>query len=132
MDTAKYVRIYCDDAGESHFEDMDTELVFMDFAPPAAPLAVAPFLTGGTMQWLGAPSEWEDDTPHPVPRRTVMAITQGEVEIMVSDGDVRTFPAGAVFLIEDTWGKGHQTKITSDIDVIALIVALADQETSEQ
>lgn len=129
MDNAKHVRIYCGEAGESHFEDLDTELVFMDFAPPAAPLAVAPFLTGGMMQWMGAPTEWEDDTPHPVPMRSVFVTTQGEYEVTASDGDIRKFPAGAVLLLEDTWGKGHQTKITSEIDAVVLIVSVADSET---
>ena len=42
MQVAKYVRMYADEDGESHFEDIETELQPMDFAPPAAPLNVAP------------------------------------------------------------------------------------------
>ena len=55
MDRAKYVRIYTDEAGESHFEDLETELIFMEFAPPEAPLATAPFLPSAKIEWLGAP-----------------------------------------------------------------------------
>jgi len=29
------------------------------------------------------------------------------------DGETRTFTAGAVLLLEDTTGKGHQTRVTS-------------------
>jgi hypothetical protein len=45
-----YVRMYNDAAGESHFEDLTVGLEERDFAPPAAPAYVAPFLeTSGTL-----------------------------------------------------------------------------------
>ena len=71
MENANYVRIYADENGESRFEDLETELIFMDLAPPAAPLAVAPFVPATTIQWLGAPVGWEGDLPHPVPTKSV-------------------------------------------------------------
>jgi len=130
LDNAKYVRIYADEAGESHFEDMETELVFMDFAPPAAPLAVAPFLQSAKVQWLGTPLGWEGDVPNPVPTRSVFVTTQGEYETTASDGEVRRFPVGAAFLLEDTWGKGHRTVVTSDIDCVIMVVAVDEQESN--
>ena len=130
MDKAKYVRIYTDELGGSHFEDMETELVFMDFAPPAAPLAIAPFLSSAKIQWLGAPQGWAGDVPHPVPTRSVFVTTQGEYEVTASEGDVRRFPVGAAFLLEDTWGKGHRTTVTSDVDVVVMIVAVDEPETT--
>jgi hypothetical protein len=33
--------------------------------------------------------------------------------VKVNDGETRTFTAGAVLLLEDTAGKGHQTRVTS-------------------
>ena len=130
MDNAKYVRIYTDEAGESHFEDLETELIFMDFAPPAAPLPIAPFLASAEIQWLGVPLEWEGDVPHPVANRSVFVTTQGEYEVTASDGDVRRFPAGAAFLLEDTWGKGHRTAVTSDVDAVILVITVAETETT--
>ena len=130
MDKAKYVRIYTDEAGESHFEDLETELIFTDFAPPAPPMAVAPFLPSEKMQWLGAPRGWPGDVPHPVPTRGVFVVTQGEVEVTTSDGDVRRFTAGTVVLSEDTWGKGHRSVVTSDIDVVILVISVAESETT--
>ncbi len=79
MDRAKYVRIYTDEAGESHFEDLETELIFMEFAPPEAPLATAPFLPSAKIEWLGAPLGWEGDVPHPVPTKSVFFTTQGGI-----------------------------------------------------
>ncbi|CAA9363367.1 MAG: hypothetical protein AVDCRST_MAG93-7789, partial [uncultured Chloroflexia bacterium] len=34
----KYVRLYADEAGESHFEDVEVELTPIDYAPPAPPV----------------------------------------------------------------------------------------------
>ena len=116
--------------GDSHFEDMETELVFTEFAPPAAPLAIAPFLPAAKIQWLGAPIGWEGDEPHSVPARSVFVTTQGEYIVIASDGDVRNFPVGSVLLLEDTWGAGHQTSNIGDIDAVALIVSVPDPETS--
>ncbi len=130
MDKAKYLRIYTDEAGESHFEDLETELIFTDFAPPAAPLPIAPFLPSAKIQWLGVPLGWAGDVPHPVPTKSVFVTTQGEYETTASDGDVRRFPAGAVLLLEDTWGKGHRTRNTSDIDFVIMIVAVDEPETT--
>ncbi len=130
MENAKHVRIYADEAGDSHFEDLETGLTFMDFALPAAPLATAPFLSASKTQWLGAPLGWAGEVPHPSPGRLIFCTTQGEYEVTASDGDVRRFPAGAVFLLEDTWGKGHRTMVTSDIDAVILVVTLAESETA--
>ena len=44
----------------------------------------------------------------------------------VSDGAVRIFPVGSVLLLEDTHGKGHSTRITSDVDILVFAVTLAD------
>ena len=38
MQKANYVRLYADDIGESHFDDLVTELLPIDFAPPAGPM----------------------------------------------------------------------------------------------
>jgi hypothetical protein len=33
----KYVRVYADDEGESHFADIEIPLALVEFAPPAPP-----------------------------------------------------------------------------------------------
>ncbi len=37
-----YSRIYADETGESHYEDIEVELTPRDFAPPAPPLHLSP------------------------------------------------------------------------------------------
>jgi hypothetical protein len=41
---------------------------------------------------------------------------------------VRRFAAGSVLLLEDSWGKGHATRIISEDDVLFFGVVLADSE----
>ncbi|MFW5652601.1 MAG: hypothetical protein ACOC0P_01030 [Planctomycetota bacterium] len=46
-------------------------------------------------------------------RRPYIVMLDGEIEIEVSCGEKRTFRGGDVLLIEDTWGKGHRTRLTN-------------------
>ena len=50
----------------------------------------------------------------------------GECEITgkVSDGEVRTFKAGDAILGEDTKGKGHVSWVSSETDVLTVVVQL--------
>ena len=43
VDYVKYVRVYADATGESHFEDLEMALIPMDVAPPAPPINVSAF-----------------------------------------------------------------------------------------
>lgn len=126
MQIAKYVRMYADEDGESHFEDVDMELQPVDFAPPAAPLNIAPISAAAQCQWVGGPIGWRGDIPHPAPNRQMFCCMVGSYEITVSDGSVRSFPTGSVLLLEDTHGKGHSTRITSDEDALVFAVTLAE------
>ena len=126
MQIAKYVRMYADDGGESHFEDIEAELSPVDFAPPAAPLNIAPINAAAECLWVGGSPGWRGDTPHPAPSRQIFCTMAGSYEVTVSDGAVRSFPTGSVLLLEDTHGKGHSTRITSDVDILVFAVTLAD------
>ena len=126
MRHAKYVRLYADESGESHFEDLEVELEPVDFAPPAAPLNIAQFLPAAQSLWVAAPAGWAGETPHPAPQRQIFCTLQGEYEIAASDGVRRRFPIGSVLLLEDTWGKGHATRITSDDGCLVFAVVLSD------
>jgi len=128
MQQAKYVRLYSDEAGESHFEDLEVPLVPLDFAPPAAPLNIAQFLPATQSLWVGAPLGWAGEEPHPSPLCQIFCFVQGNFEVTASDGDVRSFPVGSVLLLEDTTGKGHSTRVTSEEDGLIFAVVLADPD----
>lgn len=122
---ASYVRIFADDDGESHFEDLDVVLEPQDFAPPAPPLNIAPFLPASGTLWVGAAADWAGDAPHPAPQRQVFCAIQGTYEVTASDGEARRFGPGSVLLLEGTTGRGHSTSIVGDEEALLFAVALA-------
>src|SRR5688500_7939777 len=125
MRRAGYVRLFADERGESHFDEGDVDLEPIAFAPPPPPLHVAALFPATRCGFGCAPADWAGQVPHPAPRRQLFCNLRGEYEVTASDGAVRRFPAGSVLLLEDTTGKGHASRITSD-DVLVLAVALAD------
>jgi hypothetical protein len=125
---ATYTRLYADDLGESHFEELEVALAPVDFAPPAAPLNVAPFLPTAESLWIGIPVGWAGENPHPAPRRQVFCTARGDYEVTASDGDARRFPAGSVLLLEDTYGKGHSTHIIGEEGALVFAVVLRDSQ----
>ena len=126
MQIAAYVRLYEDEHGESHFEDLETEMLPTDFAPPAGPLNFAQFVPTAGSFWVGGDAGWAGEVPHPAPRRQILVTLAGAYEVTASDGDVRRFGVGRVLLIEDTEGKGHTTRIVGEEDLLVFGVALAD------
>ena len=126
MHIAQYVRLYADENGESHFEDLEIELVPVDFAPPAAPINIAQFLPVKESLWVGAASGWGGEALHPSPQRQILCTLVGDYDVTASDGSRRSLPAGSVLLAEDTWGKGHSTHVTSDEGFLIFGVTLAE------
>ena len=122
---ATYVRVFSDKAGESHFEDVEIALEPQDFAPPAAPANIAPFLQTAQSLWFGVPPGWGGETFHPVPERQIMIVMQGSAEVTTSDGEIRRGGPGMVALFEDTAGKGHSTHVLGDEDLIVFVAVLA-------
>jgi uncharacterized cupin superfamily protein len=129
MQLARYVRLYTDNRGETHFEDLKVPLTPQEFAPADVPLNMAKFLPVNSSFWLGAPGEWAGDVPRPASKRQIFCTVQGEYEITASDGDVRCFPAGSVLFFDDIHGKGHLTRITNNKGALVFAVSIAEERT---
>ncbi len=123
VNSTRYVRVYADAEGESHFEDVEVTLSNMDYAPPASPLEVSSAVEAERFVFVGGPSGWEGDW-HPSPKRQFVFILQGVFEVRVSDGETRSFPPGSVTLLEDTVGRGHFTRIISQEPGLTAMVHL--------
>ncbi len=119
----KYVHVYADSTGESHFEDIEIELTTLDFAPPSPPLDVSAFTEATHYGFISAPPGWYGEW-HPTPRRLVTFYLSGEVEVQVSDGEIRRFGPGTIVLAEDTTGKGHTSKVVSSNNALLAVVQL--------
>lgn len=119
----RHTRLYSDAAGESHFADVSVDVEPVDFAPPAPPLNMAQPVPAVRMISCGLPRGWIGDW-HPTPQRQYWVQLSGELDVEVSDGEVRRFRAGGVLLLEDVSGRGHLTRVVGSAGVEALFVQL--------
>ena len=121
----KYTRVYADDKGESHFEDLDMEFNPVDFAPPAPPLNLTGFSPAKQYAFMHGPVGWFGDW-HPAPARQLIIYIAGEVEAETSDGEIRRFGPGSITLVEDTIGPGHRSRVVGDVDALGAVIQLAN------
>jgi len=121
----QYTRLYADEHGVSHFEDLEFELSEVDYAPPAAPLLMSSPIESTRMVFWAVRAGWDGDW-HPAPRRQFLVQIAGELEVEAGDGNVRRFTSGDVLLLEDTTGGGHVTRVVGDSDARGVFVQLAE------
>jgi quercetin dioxygenase-like cupin family protein len=100
----KIIRLYADDKGESHFQDIEVEF---EAPTPSGRVSARQPATG--IMFREVPGEYDLDW-HPAPRRQYIINLDAGVQLTASDGEVRRVKAGEVVLVEDTWGKGHLSK----------------------
>jgi hypothetical protein len=120
-----YWRVYADEAGESHGEEVEAELFERNFAPPAPSLYLSEVTPATGWAFVRFPAGWVGDW-HPTPRRQIFFYLAGEIEGETSDGQRGRLGPCGVTLVEDTWGKGHRSWVVGDADVLAVVVQLPD------
>lgn len=119
----QYTRLYSDDDGESHFEEIESDLKLTQYAPPAPPLYLSSFTPATQFGFMNAPAGWSSDW-HPTSERNIFFVLTGEWEVVASDGQSRRFGRGSVLLAEDTTGKGHSSRVIGQTDSLAAMVQL--------
>jgi len=93
--------IYVDDAGETHWRDIEVQWAEENQAGklsarlPASGIIFRETAGSYNLSW------------HPAPRRQYIINLDAGVKITASDGEAREIGAGEVILVEDTNGKGH-------------------------
>lgn len=97
----KIVRVYTGSDGESHFEDLDIDLVERGMMGRIS----QPWQATGVI-FREVDGNYELDF-HNAPRRQLVINLDAGVEIEVGDGTRRTLGAGDILLAEDTTGRGH-------------------------
>jgi hypothetical protein len=104
MNVMRYTRLYADEQGESHFEDISV---------PLKNEGTLGYLSENfEVKWLRfrvneAGYDWDY---HNAPARQFIILLDGGIEITTSRGEARTFSGGDILLVEDTYGKGHKTR----------------------
>ena len=119
------IRVWADDDGESHLEDVDLDFEEQDFVPPASPVLIASPGAASGYVFARVPPGWQKDR-QPAPQRELVIYFTGVGLIETSDGDSRQITPGMILLAEDTTGKGHASKVTGTEEVFLVIVTLPD------
>ncbi len=118
--TTTITRIYADADGESHFADLTIALAdagdigYLSTPQPAQSLIFRENDADYDYDW------------HTAPQRQYIILLDGEIEIQVSDGERRTFRGGDILLVEDTFGRGHRTRVTNNQPRRSVFVTLSD------
>ena len=121
----KYVRIFVDDTGVSHFEDCALPLETRDFAPPTTPLEVSEFMPAEGFAMLRFAADWSGPW-HPSPYRQWFFLLSGSLTVTAGDGAEQSFSTGDVILIEDVGTRGHLTRVNGGQQAVAVGVRVAD------
>jgi quercetin dioxygenase-like cupin family protein len=106
----KYIRIYVDADGESHFEDVEVETQSGRLRAGWPEVDLSAEMAATYVRFLRIPAEQRGSDWHTAPRRQFVVCLEGESEYETSDGDTRRAGPGSVILAEDTTGKGHRSR----------------------
>ena len=123
----RYARLFADDSGESHFDDVEIQFTATDYVQAAAPLDFSATLPAFEVAFMRAPVGWASDF-HVSSARNMFVVLTGEWEVTASDGESCRFAVGSALLVEDTTGKGHSSRVVSDTDSVAVVVALTHEQ----
>jgi hypothetical protein len=108
------LRIYADQDGETHMEDIDIALLPRVFFAGRPPLSLSDTLAASGCNICRVPAGMCEVAWHNPEGRKLAIWLTGEVEFETSDGNVRRLAAGNIVLAEDTTGKGHISRHPSE------------------
>ena len=121
MANLTYTRIFADDSGTSHFEELSIELEQMDPSPSVPPIQVAAPIAVSLARFSVMPPGFVADW-HPATRVQYSLHLSGELEVEVGDGDVRRLGPGSIVLLEDVSGQGHRTRVIGEQPMIGVFL----------
>lgn len=119
----RYARLFADDTGKSHFDDVEIAFTATDYVQSAAPVDFSAPLPATQVTFMRAPAGWSSDF-HVSAARSMFVVLKGEWEVTASDGESRRFTAGNALLVEDSSGTGHSSRVVSDTESVAVVMGL--------
>lgn len=102
MEQFKVTRVYADENGDSHFDEVYYPLT--DGGPIGH---LSQSVAVKEVVFRKVPAGYND--LHTAPAKQYVVLLNGGVEIETSLGEKRKFEQGEVLLMEDTTGKGHRS-----------------------
>ena len=115
----KITNIYLDDHGHSYFGEAELAQTGNARRISAKRQDVEYWQMSKTL-----PGHYVDFKPVPEPR--FIAVLSGRMELTVSNGEKRYFSRGDMFLLQDTSGQGHCTRVLGFEPCRTLIIALPE------
>jgi len=119
----KYVRLYADKNGQSHFEQATLALDEADYRPPAPLFHVSHAFPTDGLQFVRLPSGWAADAMAP-PKKQFFLCLKGHLELTAGDGEKRSFGPGDSVLMDDAHGKGHRSRVKGDAEFLAAVIPI--------
>lgn len=116
-------RIYADESGQSHADELPIELDLTDFEPSVPAFELSTPIAVGLARFSVMPPGWVGDW-HPAPRRQYSLHLAGELEVEVGDGRICRFGPGSIVLLEDVSGRGHRTRVIGEHPVVGVFLQL--------
>lgn len=109
-----------DGAGGSRFTERG-----IAYGDHSGPLRVTNRQPATAISFRWAPGDFDFDF-HPAPRRRLVVVTEGTLEVTASDGEARRFGLGDLLEVSDTEGKGHRSCSADGAPVRSAFIALDD------
>lgn len=101
----KIVSVYSGPDGESHFKDIELTMKMEKSGTVSTTKPVK-----ATEAFFREAKGKDDVDWHTAPRKQLVIVLKGKLEIEVADGSKRQFGPGDVLLAEDTTGHGHLSR----------------------
>ena len=121
MANLTYTRIFADESGVSHFEELSIELDRLDATASVPPVEVAGPIAVSLARFSVMPPGFVADW-HPAPRVQYSLHLSGELEVEAGDGEVRRLGPGSIVLLEDVSGQGHRTRVIGDQPMVGVFL----------
>ena len=121
--TISLTKTVCLSNGESQFEDSTVVLNSGD--PDDPPLAKSSIIPATAISFRWTPGDYVFDF-HPAPRRRVIILLEGQLDVDVSSGERRRFTVGDVLEVGDIAGKGHVSNAVDGRAFRSAIINLDD------
>lgn len=119
----KYMRVWADEAGESHFQEVQTSFDMQQYAPPAPEFGISAPTESERYVFVRFPANWTSGL-HPTPRRQLFVMLAGHLMGEASDGEVLELRPGDVLLMEDTTGKRHTARTPDGMEAHGIMIHL--------
>jgi len=119
----KYVRLYADKNGQSHFEPVTLKLDEADYRPPAPLVHVSHAYAADGLQFVRLPAGWAADSIQP-PKKQFLICLKGHLEITAGDGQKHAFGPGDSVLMEDVDSQGHRSRVKGDGECLAAVIPI--------